>query len=231
MKKMIAPLLVASLLTPQLSLAKNSDLVQMEYVQQAQTNKKGLPLLVAFVRIGFRVYRVLSRVNNVRKLVQNVKRYVDHNGLNRTQIAQHFSGQMEIVLIDSFYATHANYKKFESIVFKAKFKQKAYTYLVSVSNDGACLLFPNGVEKKNLYGAGSYYTFADKNYKIYANSRGKESFYLVSSTQPILSKFKSVFNISTSVYSCGKRSKGIAKLNALKTLSGVEVRGVDVNIK
>jgi len=163
-------------------------------------------------------------------LAQNIRRYVDQNGINRTQIAQQFAGQMEIVLIDSFYATQSSYNKFEPIVFKAKLKQKAYTYLVSVSNDGACLLFPNGVEKKNFYRANSYYTFADKNYKIYSNSKGKESFYFISSTQPILSKFKSVFNISTSVYSCGKRYSGIKKLNELKTLSGVEIRGVDVRI-
>jgi hypothetical protein len=231
MKKFIAPLLVVSLLAPQLSFAKNSDLVKVEYVQQVENNKKGFPLILAFVRIGFRLYRVLSRVNNVNKLVRNVKRYVDQHGLNRTQIAQQFAGKMEIVLIDSFYATSPSYKRFEPIMFKAKLKQRAYTYLVSVSDDGACLLFPNRAEKKNLYHANSYHSFADKNYKIYANTKGVERFYFVSSTQSLLSNLKSAFNISTSVYSCGKRHKGVQKLNQLKSMSGVEVRGVEVLIE
>ena len=230
MKKLITPLIIASLLIPQMATAQNSDLVKVEYVER-QSTKKGFPALIAFVRIGFRVYRVLSRVNNVNRLVQRVKVHVDRYGLNRDKIAQQFAGQMKISLIDSFYATQPTYKKFEKIMFKAKLKQRAYIYLVSVSNDGACLLFPNGADKKNLYPAHQYYTFADKNYKIYANSKGVEKFYFVSSTQPLLSQLKSTFNISTSVYSCGSRYKGKKRLNQLRAMSGVEVRGVNVIIK
>lgn len=159
MKKLITPLLIALLLIPQLTLAKNSD------------------------------------------------------------------------LIASFYATSSNYKTFEKIMFKAKLKEKAYTYLVSVSNDGSCLLFPNGSDKKNLYEANQYYTFADKDYKIYANEKGVEKFYFVSSTKPLLSKLKSTFNISTSVYACGSRHKGKKKLKQLRAMTGVDVRGVDIRIK
>jgi len=134
-------------------------------------------------------------------------------------------------LIASFYATNSTYKTFEKIIFKAKLKEKAYTYLVSVSNDGACLLFSNASDKKNFYQANQYYTFADKDYKIYANTKGVEKFYFVSSTKPLLSKLKSTFNISTSVYSCGSRSKGNKKLKQLRAMGGVEVRGVDIVIK
>jgi len=92
MKKMITPLLIALLLTPELSLAKNSDLVKVEYVQ-TQTQEKGIPLLVAFVRVGFRVYRVLSRVNNINKLVQRIKVYVDRYGLSNQKLTQNFSNE------------------------------------------------------------------------------------------------------------------------------------------
>ena len=230
MKKMIAPLLVASLLTPQLASAKNSDLVKVEYVQTKST-EKGLPVLIAFVRVGFRLYRVLSRVNNIRKLVQRVKIYVDRYGLDNNKLTQNFSDELKISLIGSFYATSSNYKTFEKIMFKAKLKERAYTYLVSVSNDGSCLLFPNGSDKKNFYRANQYYTFADKNYKVYANTKGVEKFYFVSSTKPLLSKLKSTFNIQTSVYSCGTRYKGKQKLNELRAMGGVDVRGVEVVIR
>jgi len=230
MKKIIAPLLVASLLTPQLASAKNSDLVKVEYVQ-AQNTEKGLPLLMAFVRVGFRLYRVLSRVNNVNRLVQRVKIYVDRHGLDNNRLTQNFRSELKISLIDSFYSTSSHYKKFESIKFKAKLKERAYTYLVSVSDDGSCLLFPNGSDKKNLYQADQYYTFADKNYKIYANTKGVEKFYFVSSTKPLLRKLKSTFNIQTSVYSCGTRYKGKQKLKELRAMGEVDVRGVEVVIR
>jgi len=230
MKKMITPLLIALLLTPELSLAKNSDLVKIEYVQ-TQTQEKGIPLLVAFVRVGFRVYRVLSRVNNINKLVQRIKVYVDRYGLSNQKLTQNFSNEMKISLISTFYATSPTYKTFEKIMFKAKLKEKSYVYLVSVSNDGACLLFPNASDKKNLYQANQYYTFANKDYKIYANEKGLEKFYFVSSTTPLLSKLKSTFNISTSVYSCGSRYKGKEKLKELRAMGGVEVRGVDIVIE
>ena len=230
MKKLITPVLIALLLTSQLSLAKNSDLVKVEYVQ-TQNTEKGIPLLVAFIRVGFRVYRVLSRANNVNRLAQRVGRHVDQHGLSNNKLTQSFGNELKISLISSFYATSSNYKKFESIMFKAKLKEKAYTYLVSVSNDGACLLFPNGSDKKNLYQANQYYTFANKDYKIYANAKGVEKFYFVSSTKPLLSSLKSTFNISTSVYACGSRSKGAKKLKQLRAMTGVDVRGVDIHIK
>lgn len=230
MKKMIISLLIASLLTPQLSFAKNSDLVKVEYVQ-IKSSKKGLPLFIAFVRVGFRVYRVLSRVNNIRKLVQRVKIYVDRYGLDNNRLTQNFRDELKISLIESFYATSSNYRTFEKIIFKAKLKERAYTYLVSVSNDGSCLLFPNGSDKKNFYQADQYYTFADKNYKIYSNSKGLEKFYFVSSTKPLLKRLKSTFNIQTSVYSCGTRTKGKQKLKELQAMGEVEVREVDIVIK
>jgi len=228
MKKIIMALIVISLIAPQGAMAKNSDLVQVEYVQ---SNKKGLPALITLIRIGVRVYRVASRVNNVNRLVEKIKKYVDENGIERTQIAQHFFQELKIVLIESFYASKPSYKPFEKIVFKAKLKQRAYTYIVSLSHDGACLIFPNGADKKNLYRANSYYTFANKGYKIYANKKGAETFYFIASTQPLLSQLKGVFNISTGTYACGKRHKGRAKLNALASTSGVEVRGLDLLIE
>jgi hypothetical protein len=230
MKKLIATLIIASLLIPQLATAKNSDLVKVEYVQ-TQSVEKGIPFFVAFIRIGFRVYRVLSRANNVNRLVEQVKVHVDRYGFNNSTLTQSFGNELKISLIESFYATSSNYKTFEKIMFKAKLKEKAYTYLVSVSNDGACLLFPNSSDKKNLYQANKYYTFANKDYKIYANAKGVEKFSFVSSTKPLLSKLKSTFNISTSVYSCGSRSKGNKKLKELRGMSGVDVRGVDIIIK
>lgn len=228
MKKIIMALIIISLIAPQGAMAKNSDLVKVEYVQNS---KKGFPALVALIRIGFRVYRVLSSVNNVNRLVQNIKQYVDQNGIDRTKISEHFSEELEIVLIESFYASKHTYKPFEKITFKAKLKQKAYTYLISISDDGACLLFPNGADKKNLYQANSYYTFANKDYKIYSNKKGTEQFYFVGSTKPLLSQLKGVFNISTGTYACGTRYKGRTKLKALQSTSGVEVRGLDVLIK
>ena len=228
---MITPLLIASLLIPQTVTAKNSDLVKVEYVQTQSNSTKGIPLLIAFVRVGFRVYRVLSRVNNINKLVQRVKIYVDRHGLANNKLTQNFRDELKISLIESFYATNSNYKTFENIMFKAKLKEKAYTYLVSVSDDGSCLLFPNGSDKKNFYQANQYYTFADKNYKIYANTKGVEKFYFVSSTKPLLSKLKTTFNISTSVYSCGSRYRGKQKLKELQGMGGVEVRGVDIVVR
>lgn len=230
MKKMITPFLIALLLIPQLSLAKNSDLVKVEYIQ-TENRKKGIPLLIPFIRVGFRLYRVLSRANNINKLVQRVKIYVDRYGISNHKLTQNFGDELKISLIESFYATSSNYKTFEKIIFKAKLKEKSYTYLVSLSNDGACLLFPNGSDRKNLYQANQYYTFADRDYKIYANAKGVEKFYFVSSIKPLLSKLKSTFNISTSVYSCGSRYKGKQKLKELQAMGGVEVRGVDIVIK
>ena len=229
MIKIITPLLIVALLSPELALAKNSDLVKVEYVQK-QNSKKGIPFFVAFIRVGVRLYRVLSRVNNVNRLVQQVKIHVDRHGFNNSKLTQSFGSELKISLIESFYATSSNYKKFEKIMFKAKLKEKAYTYLISVSDDGACLLFPNGSDKKNLYEANQYHTFANKDYKIYANAKGVEKFYFVSSTTPLLKNLKSTFNISTSVYSCGSRYKGNKKLNQLRAMGGVEVRGVDVTI-
>jgi len=229
MKKIITPLLIVSLLIPQFSLAKNSDLVNVEYVKQAQTTKKGLPFIIAFIRIGFRVYRVLSRVNNVRKLVKKVKHYVDQKPkINQAQVAYHFSGDMKISLIDSFYATSSNYKRFEPILFKAKLKEKSYTYLISLSNTQSCLLYPNGIEHKNYYQSNRYYTFGDKNYKFYSDSRGEESFYLVSSTKPLLRSLKSTFTSRNSIFSCGGNYQGARKLKELRGIGGVEVRGVRV---
>lgn len=230
MIKIITPLLIASLLIPQITLAKNSDLVKVEYVQK-QNTQKGIPFFVAFIRVGVRLYRVLSRVNNVDKLAQQVKIHVERHGFNNSKLMQSFGSELKISLIESFYATSSNYKKFEKIMFKAKLKEKAYTYLISVSDDGACLLFPNSSDKKNLYAANKYHTFANKDYKIYANAKGVEKFYFVSSISPLLKNLKSTFNISTSVYSCGSRSKGNKKLNQLRAMSGVDVRGVDVTIK
>ena len=121
--------------------------------------------------------------------------------------------------IKSFSSSKPSYHVKEPIIFNIELKNASYLYLLSLSDQEACLFFP---PKIMLYPKGKQKEL----FKLTATQKEHEQFYLLSSNEPLDFITFSFQN----EYSCIERNHGIKAIERLER-EGVEVHRVNVPIE
>lgn len=130
----------------------------------------------------------------------------------------------------------------EPITVALKLKEKAYVYLIAVSNKSnqAYMILPNRFEGNNLYGAQRHYVIPQRSaeYQFVSDAVGVETLYVVASTHKqsfdqLLEKFGTKelggFRVSTAK-SAQSFMKDILVVPATSNKAKVEVRKLHINV-
>jgi len=146
-----------------------------------------------------------------------------------TDIIEYFRGKIDAELIETFSSEQTSYKNFTPIHFNLELKQKAYVYLLSVSQKESCLIYPNLNDLHNYeHSMGSHTIPSNNSYTIQSNaSNSTEQFYLITSVRPIyFDRFKQV-----NIFKCAGRNIGLQKIAQHRTNQFSDVKQVDIFIK
>lgn len=218
MKKLLLSLLTLTMLLSSSLQAKEQ--YKVEIVTE-QSTKKNLFAKTVYIKIRDFVLVVIESAT-ANKLASEVQNYVNAYGLNKEKIALKFNGKLKVSLLEDFSPQKYQYSKFENVSVNYTLRQKAYTYLLSVERDEACLLYPNTTATNSLLSQGAYtldgYAF---------DAKGDVRLHLISSLNVI--DF-SDFN-PNGIYRCTSRDKGKQKVANIKKHHTNDVLRQDIFIK
>ncbi|CAA6825606.1 MAG: Unknown protein [uncultured Sulfurovum sp.] len=223
MKKLLLSLITLTLLFGCSLPAKNATQKEQYKVEiiTEESNKKGIFGNTIYIKVRDFVLVVIESAA-ANKVAQEVQNYVNDYGLDKEKVALKFNGKLKVSLLEDFSPQKYQYNKFENVSVNYSLRQKAYTYLISVERDEACLLYPNSTATNSILEQGAYslggYAF---------NATGNVKLHLVSSLNVIdFSKFD-----PNGIYRCTTRGKGIQKVANIKNHHTNDVLRQDIFIK
>jgi hypothetical protein len=222
MKKLLIVLLILSPFV----MAKSYQKVQI-----LEENKKGWGKVI--YKIGdFCFSIVVGAVSNsetAKKVITNIEVYFNDKSSEHEKIMDYFGGKIRAEIIDEFSSQYPSYQKEKAINFDLELKQKAYIYLVSLSSNDSCLLYPNlNDQHEYKHAMGSHSIPSNNSYSIQADtSNVTEKFYLISSVRPIyFDNFK-----QQGIFKCASRNIGIQKISQHQTNQFSDYRLLEIKIK
>ena len=222
MKRLLLSVITTTLLLNPLLMAKDSNSTYHVKIVEDNSNKKGFGSKLAtniVISIWKKTKNTVKEVfigistniaaNEITKKVEDymkTKTTIDINKMN-----QHFNGQIRVALIENFSPTEATFGVMKPMTFDLNLRQNAYVYLISLSPNGSCLVFPNAVDGNNYLGVNNRRLPATDSYQILADRAEDETFYLVSSLEvQFFKEFK-----AKSIYKCTTKKRGIDKVAEL----------------
>ena len=232
MKKLLLSLIATSLLLSPSAYAEDNTKKKHNYhvkIVQQQGKKKGWGVVALWVG-GF-IFDVIANAtantDSVKKVAEEVEDYINNNGIDQEKIAHKFQDRLKISLIQSFNAQNSQTHVGDAMRFNIQLKQKAYTYLLNISQDQACLIFPNDNDRDNRYSPQNHTIPANRSYQLRPDRVGRESLYLITSLRPLdFDKFQ-----KTGIYRCTSRGKGLQKLGQIEKKALSDSWRVDVEVR
>ncbi len=131
------------------------------------------------------VASTIANTQSVTKIANDIEEYINRFGLDEEQIVHHFGDRVKLSIIERFHTDRYTYRTDENIKLDISLKQDAYIYLVNLSKDKACIVFPNGEDSANHFKAHRNYSLPSGNYALQANTEGNEEFYLITSMRKL----------------------------------------------
>ena len=122
-----------------------------------------------------------------------------------------------------------DYKKGQAIYFNIELNQKAYLYLVNVSNNEACLIYPNLNDTTPYELSQGEHTIPSNNsYEIASDgSTNEEKFYLITALRPLyFDDFK-----QKGIFKCTKLNLGLQAIANAQNSQFNDVTLLKLNIK
>ncbi len=193
-------------------------------------NYRGKGAGVVAIMVGNFVFNVLGNViadlPSVQKLARDIETYIKEHGLDPEELVQRFEGKLRASIIEHLEPQKKSYRVSEKIYFDIGLKQRSYIYLMSVSSDNICLIFPNRTDQNNLYGLQQRHIPATDKYAIESDREGTEKFYLVASLETVsFDEFS-----PNGIYSCIDKKSGLRKLGRLKEDNAKDIRQMNIKI-
>jgi len=233
MKKLLLSVMTISILLNSTLLAKEATSPYHVKIIEQGSNKKGFGSKIVltiwkktknsikevFISIttNMAANKASAEIENYLKVNQNM----DIKKMNET-----FHGQIRVALIENFEPTKPIVAVREPIHFNIQLRQDAFVYLISVSENESCLVFPNAADSENYFGVQNTTLPATNKYNIISDAPETVHFYLVSSLEAQLFKeFK-----AKSIYKCTKRNVGLRKIAELQNSNINDVKEVSVTI-
>ena len=236
MKKLLLSVLTIALLNSTLLAKEPTSKYHVEVVKvkkiENQSNKKtigGKTLKTVVIKLwkktGDSIKKIFIKITTditVNQLEKEVSKYVNTYGLNEEKIALKFNGKVKVSILKDFSPKKYQYNKFENVSVDYTLDQKSYSYLLSIEQDEACLLYPNTTAKSSLQNRGAYslggFAF---------DKRGDVKLYFISSLDTIdFSDFE-----PKGIYRCTTRGKGLQKISNIKNQYFNDVLRQDIFIK
>jgi hypothetical protein len=231
MKKLLLTTLASTILLGSLLSAEETQTKHHYKVEILDNSKKGWGKVI--YKIGdFCFSIVVGAVSNsetAKKVITNIEVYFNDKSSEHEKIMEYFGGKIRAEIIDEFSSQYTNYQKEKDINFDLELKQKAYVYLVSLSSNDSCLLYPNlNDQHEDKHAMGSHSIPSNNSYSIQANtSNVTEKFYLISSVRPIyFDNFK-----QQGIFKCASRNIGIQKISQHQTNQFSDYRLLKIKIK
>lgn len=161
------------------------------------------------------------------KVSTEVEEYLKVNKIiDIEKMNQSFHGQIRVALIENFETSEPAFSVMQPINFDIQLRQDAFVYLISVSKNESCLIFPNARDSNNYLGVQNTTLPATNNYEILSDETGREFFYLVSSLEvQYFKEFK-----AKSIYKCAKRNVGLRKIAELNNSNISHIKDVTVTV-
>jgi hypothetical protein len=230
MRRVIQSFIIATLLFVPLLNAKEKTKKHRYRVETIQEqSKKGFGKV--FYKIGDFCFSIIagavSNSDSMQKLITKIEVFFNDKSQNHKILIEHFHGKIHAQIIDYFDAKQRSYKSYTPLEFEYILKQKAYTYLVSIAPDSACLVYPNDQESWQEVNQGKQSIPSNPHYTIRSDTKGDEIFYLVSSVRPIyFDEFA-----KSGRYRCTSRNRGIAKMAKIENSEFNDVKKIEIEIK
>jgi hypothetical protein len=147
-----------------------------------------------------------------------VKKYGD----DTIKMSKHFGQRLNISLIDNFKAEKSYYRIKEKVEVKYTLQQQAYTYLISVENKDACLIYPNRRHLNNKH--------PKRNYNLNGfgfDTRGNVELYVVGSLEEI-----DFLNFHPqNIYYCTSAEKGLNKIMEMRKNNLIDIKRFDITVE
>jgi len=172
------------------------------------------------------VANAVANTETVKKIASDIEKFIYHNGLNQEEILDRFGDKIKISVIDRFRIDKYTYRVSEKIKFDINLKQDAYTYIINVSKDKSCIIFPNEYDTNNRYRSKREYRLpSSTEYNFKSNRAGREIFYLVTSPKDI--NLDSMFNKDSCIES---KNRWNTILDNLKKEALIDIGRIDLTI-
>jgi len=230
MKRLVLGFIIANMLLNYFVVAQeNTQKYYKVKIIQENPEQKGWGTFL--IRVGEFIFDVIANAvadtDSVKKIARDVENYVNNYGLDQEKVAQEFRGKLKIHLIKKFQPRKDVYHVGEEITFDIALNQKVYIYLLDISKNDSCLIFPNAKDSNNIYNINNIEIPANSSYVLKPNEKGRETLYLIASLRPIFfDSFK-----AKSIYSCSSRNIGLRKISKIKNKITSDVSRVDLIIK
>ena len=231
MKKLLLTLSSILLLSSSL-IAKDKQSKTYYKVEVVKSNKKGA-FGKTIYKIGDFCFSVvagaISNSESAKKVITRIEVYFNDKSAKHNDILEEFRGKIHPEIIEAFSTPYLEYKKAQAISFDIELTQKAYLYLVNVSNNDACLIYPNLNDSTPYEVTQGEHTIPSNNsYKIAADGlANEEKFYLITALRPLyFDDFK-----QKGIFRCTSRTLGIQAIANAQNSQFNDVEILKLNIK
>ena len=232
MKKLLLLTLSSMLLLTSSLTAKEKQTKTYYKVQIVESNKKGA-LGKTIYKIGDFCFSVvagaISNSESAKKVITRIEVYFNDKSAKHDDILEEFRGKIHAEIIEDFSTPSMSYKKGQAISFYLELKQKAYVYLVNVSNNETCLIYPN-LNDTTPYelAQGEHSIPSNNSYEIASDgSTNEEKFYLITALRPLyFDDFK-----QKGIFRCAKRNLGLQAVADSQNSQFNDVSLLELNIK
>ncbi len=228
MKKLLLTALIVTLLLSPLLMAKDKIYYK---VQEIESKKKGAFSKVIY-KIGNFCFSIISGAiansDSAKNVITKIEVYFNDKNSEYGDILEEFQGRIKAEIIEDFYTDSQNYHKGQNIYFHFELKQDAYVYLLNVSNNDACLVYPN-LNELNSYelSRGEHHLPSNNSYSISVDGSSKvEKFYLITALRPLyFDKFK-----QTGIFKCASRGVALQEVANVQNSQFNDVSLIKLNI-
>lgn len=232
MKKLLLLTLSSMLLLSSSLTAKEQQSESYYKVQLVKSNKKSF-LGKSVYKIGDFFFSVIaeaiSNSESVKKVITSIEVYFKNKSSNYNDLLEEFRGKIRPEIIEAFSTPYLEYKKGQAISFDIELTQKAYLYLVNVSNNDACLIYPNLNDSTPYEVTQGEHTIPSNNsYQIASDGlANEEKFYLITALRPLyFDDFK-----QKGIFRCTSRTLGIQAISNAQNSQFNDVEMLKLNIK